>query len=427
MAVPSFLQTQTGSVTSNSNSISLSFPSAVRESGMLIGPSTLIACVSYDGNVGNLVSSITDSLGNSWARLTSASNSAGVNGEFWYAYNSGFGSCAVTINLSTAQKITAVIAEVDQVRPVSPLDQVLARIDTSNSSSRTSASSNSTRRNGMLEVVIGAIAWNNASLNVSSAGSGFTQLTSLKDGTTNIGAAIDRRATDLTNLSGPNSIGRFTMSAATTTPCAVMSAAFYRDGIVTSNSEDGYIGNIGGLEAVDNTSTYGIVSRTSTSAPSGDPGSEVNVYYAFFPDYSGMLLPGVTISEAISLKFNILTSFNDGMGYFGVYLKTFKANQIGNTLDVGDWPTPSPNSNYALGDGIFSLTGAQTVPISKAADYNLAGLTAIALDEEGDSQGYLTSNYLEISTFEGNSPAYLVLELNYPQIPRLRTQLGAGI
>ena len=232
MSVPTFLQSQTYSTNTAATSHALTLASAVRSKGGSIGPSTLILTLSYDGTSGDQCSSVTDTDSNTWYKGTSATNGASINGEMWYAYNvKGGGTPTITANMSSSVKMTMVCTENDQIRPVSPLDQALSRIDTTNSTARTSAASNATKRTGMKEVVVGGLAYSHVSLTCSAAGSGFTGLVTTKNGTSGIGVATDRRSADLVNITGTNSIGRFTMSASGTSPCAVMSLTFFRDGV----------------------------------------------------------------------------------------------------------------------------------------------------------------------------------------------------
>lgn len=428
MAVPSFLQSQTYSTNSASSSHQITLPSAVRAQGGAIGPSTLVATISYDGTTSNNVTSITDNKGNTWQRGTSATNGAAINGEMWYAYNVAPGNTTITINLGSSQKLTAVVVELDQVRPVSPLDQTLSRIDTTNSTARTSASTNSTRRNGMQEIVVGGIAWSSVSLNVSNAGFGFTQLVSIKDAGSGYGAAMARRNADLNNTTGTNTIGRFTMSATSTTPCAVMSMSFYRDGVVTSTSADGWIQDLENVMSVFPTDASGFVIMTSTSAPSGGTGSsERDIAYFFFPDNSANLLPGVTLGTSMDLKFNVVTGYDDGFLYMGAVAGFYKNNQLGSTIDTGDYAVV-PDQQYYMGTSPFNLMGINTLTVDRTLTYNSSGVTALALSLEGDSQGGSNGSYFEVSFSEGGAPAFLILALNYPNlgVPQ-RNLLGVGL
>lgn len=428
MAVPSFLQSQTYSTNTAATSHQISLPSSVRAQGGTIGPSTLVLTASYDGTIADNITSVTDSKGNTWQKGTSATNGAATNGEMWYAYNVKPGNTTLTINLGSSQKLTAVVVEVDQVRPVSPLDQTLARIDTTNSTARTSAATNTTRRNGQQEIVIGGIAWTSTTLNCTNSGSGFTQLVAIKDGSSFIGAAMNRRNADLNNTTGSNTIGRFTMSATSTAPCATMSLSFYRDGVVTAGAEDGWIQDLETVMTVFPTDTSGFVIMTSTSAPGGGTGSsEKDNAFFFFSDYTANLLAGVTIDETITCKFNVVTCFDDGFGYMQAAADFYKNNQLGNSLDTGD-NFLNPDLTVYLGTGPFNLTGINTFTFSKSSGYNASGTTALKLELQGDTQGGSNGSYFEVSFWEGNVPAFLVLPLLYPALgtPQ-RCLLGVGL
>lgn len=430
MAVPSFTQTKTYSTNTAATSHALTLDSAITPSGGSVSPSALILALSYDGSSGNQCSSVTDTQGNTWARATSASNGTGTNGELWYTYNVLGGSTpTITANMSSSVKMSMVAAEIDQVRCVTPLDLVLSRIDTTNSTARSSASTTSTKRNGMLEIVIGAIAWSHATLDVNTAGTGFTQLTKIKDGSSNIGCAIDRRSTELNNLTPNNTIGRFVMTASSTTPCAVMSMSFYRDGVSTSTMEDGYIDNFETFVTVVNADTISPVYMSSTSAPNGGTGfSEKINSYGFIPTYDPYLLPGVTIGSNMTFAYYVTYGYEDGTDTMFPYLEIYNDGTLGTTLDSSD-ETFGFGYTVALGYDPLTTLGILTLTVPTSLCYSDTDHTTWAMHMEGDTLGSITSTYLELLTREGNASSYFKLDLQYPYpaSSRLRTLMGVGL
>ena len=414
MTVPAFTQTKTYSTNTAATSHAITLTSAVTPSGGSVSPAALVAVISYDGASGNQISSITDTSGNTWQRGTSQSNASSVNCEAWYAYNVVGGvTPTITINLSSSLKISAVIAEIDQVRCVSPLDQATGRIDTTNSTARTSVSA---KRNGMIEIVVGFMGWNHATLNVSAAGTGFTQLTSIKDGSSNIGAALIRRTVDLNNLTAANTLARFTMSATSTTPCAVLSLTFYRDGVATCDADDGYIDNFEGFVTVENAALDAGVFKSSTSAPyGGTGGSEKTNAYAFIPSYAPYLLSGVTIGPNTDVSYYATYAFEDGTSYMMPYISVFNDDSLGNSLDSSD-ETWAGGYTVVPGIGAF-VTGLYTFSVPTSSAYSASHQTEIAMQMDGDTQGGFSSSQIGLLTFEGNATWYLRLDLQYPVVP----------
>lgn len=413
MAVPVFLQSQTFSTNTPSTSHALTLVSPVRSQGAAIGPSTLILMLSYDGAVGNRCSGVTDTDSNTWARATSASNSVQTNGEMWVAYNAKGGAApTITAAMAASVKMTMACVEIDQVRPVTPIDQVTARVDVTNSNGRTSLGMPA--RSGMIEVFVEGIAWTHATKTVT-AGSTYTGLVTLKDPTSNIGVAMARKSAEVKNISGNQGIARFTFSGtADTTPAAIMCVSFFRDGVVTSTNEDGYIDDIEGVANVLIADGFRFVYRSSTSAPNGGTGgSENSKAYSFFPDYSSYLLSGVTIGSTIPLFYNSQSGGNDdGTGMTGAYMDVFKNGQFGSTLDVGD-------ENYPMGvrhnEGTTPcIAGEHQVNLDKATEYNTAGYTTYAMGFEGDTMGGSSATWAYLGDYSGNVPDYLWLPLTYP-------------
>lgn len=415
MSVPTFLQNKTYSTNTAATSHSLTLSSTTRPQGGTLGPTTLILTLSYDGAGGDQCSSVTDTSGNTWQKGTSASNGATTSGEMWYSYNIiGGATPTITANMASSVKMTMVCVEIDQVRPVSPLDLTSARIDTTSSTARTSAATLATKRQGMIEVIVAGIAWSSATLNCSNGGTGFAgTLVTTKDATSGIGVGMARRAAETNNLTGSNSIGRFTMSARSTTPAAVMCLSFFRDGVITSNSDDGWIDNIEGVASVYTTDTQHFVYTSSTSAPfGGTGGSERASSYHFFPAYSSYLLPGVTLDTTFLYYYSSGGGYDDGTNYEGITLSIFIGNELGSTLDADD-EFVYPALRYYLGTAPC-IAGLQSVVLNTAANLNLNGITASGMRFEGDTGGGTSGTYCYINSWEGNAPSYLVLNLIYP-------------
>jgi len=422
MAVPTFIQSKTAASDSSAGTTHpITLDNSVRQRGGAISPSTLVLVISYDGNTGNLVSGVTDTNGNTWQRGTSISNGAGVNGEMWYALNCNGGLAAPTITATTSSSVKAKLAaaELDQIAPISPLDgtstsldKTQERIDVTNSAIRTSspASPVPPRLTGQIEVRMGAIAWNDT--RTVSSTSAWTGLVQLSGTASNLGVAIERKASEIKNTNAGNSRASFTMNSSGTVPAGVMSLSFFRDGVITSTDEDGYIDNIEGVATAITNVSPDFVYRSSASAPIGGTGaSEYSQAFSFFPRY--YKLDGVTIADAIEWRFVVNDGFDDGAGYFAFYCHTFKSGQLGSTLTTADENTAADRGNIALGVDA-NLTGEKSIALSKALDFNETGVTAIKITQEGDGLGSSTSNYMNITEFQGNVPQYMILTLTYP-------------
>lgn len=436
MAVPTFIQSKTAaSDAAAATSHSITPDSAIRSSGGAIGPSTLILMISYDGNSGNQVSSVTDTASNTWQRGTSASNSAGVNGEIWYAFNAQSGSVTITANMASSVKAKLAFAELDQVAPISPIDgtstpfdKSTARIDTTSSSSRTSASTNSVKQVGAVEVYVGGIAWNDTRT-ISSAGSSWTGLVQLSGSASNLGVGIERKLAEVQNIAGSSCIARFTMSASGTSPAAVMCLSFFRDGVITSTDQDGMIDNVEGVEAITTNASPDFVYMSSASAPlGGTGGSEKSNGFAFFPRYYAPA--GATIGENISHLFNVSDGFDEGSGVSYCYMYYWKDGELGSTLTSGDQhPLTATLDGYDWqeGAGLPVATGWHTLSVLKTNILNLTGVTNACLSEYTDAMGSTTNNYVNLSEYQNSSPQYLVLSLTYPStsVPQ-RTMRRAG-
>lgn len=428
-SIPRFLQTNTAaSDGAAATSHQVSFLNVIRASGGRICPSCLVLVISYDGGSSDQVSSVTDSSGNTWTRGTSANDNANqVHCEIWYAQNAkGAEKPTVTVSMSSSVKAKLAVAELDQVAPVSPvdgsstpLDKTTARIDTTNSTSRTSAASNSTKRVGMVEVFIAAIGWNDART-ISAAGAGWStaSIVQLSGGSSNLGVGIENKSAETKNINGTNGIGRFTMSgAAGTVPAGVLCLAFFRDAVSTDNDQDGYHQNIEGARNVFTATSPNLVYRSSASAPTGGTGgSEYTQAFAwnskFYPP------AGVGVDNVRSKYFNVTDGFDDGAFFFNFLRYSFNDNQAGQSLDVND--------DLAAFGGLGGASDIITVNPNSPGEYSFdvygdidvdpdQATSAFKIVEEGDGFGTGTSNYINVAGYAGSVPQYIVHRLTYPR------------
>lgn len=434
MANPTFLQTKTAASDASAGTThTITLDSAVATVGGLTSPSCLILQASYDGNSAGLISSITDTLGNTWQRCTdgttalSFSNGAGVNGEMWYclALVGGGSAPTITVTTSSSVKVKLAVGEINGVRPVSSVDRTLGRIHTPSvaSTSRlagdlTGGGAYSTKRRGMIEVIVAGTAWNDT--RTASNGSNFTGTVYLQGGSSNLGVGLARSSVDRQTLHQQYSVGRFTMSASDTQPNAVMACTFYRDGVVTATDEDGTIQNIEGAETID--TGAGAVHtfwggnglyRSSSSAPLGGTGaSETDHVYSFFPDYSANLLTGVTIGSTVSWVIGCNTGNDDASGYVTFQGNVYKNGELGDTMTSAD---ENVATNLVFNNDLsLTVAGFHTFTFDKATYYNPSGTTATKITAEGDTMSMSSNTWATIYDYKDNAPQYLVLELHYP-------------
>lgn len=450
MANPVFLQTKTvASDASAGTSHVITLDSAVATVGGTTSPSVLILQASYDGNTGSLISGITDSQSNTWARCTDGttaltfSNGAGVNGEMWYAMALVGGTApTITVTTSSSVKVKLAVGEMNGVRPVSSIDRTLGRIHApaSAATTRTSAdftggSAYTTRRRGMIEVIVTGVAWNDARTTVANA-TNFTSTFYLHGTSSNLGVGMARSSVERTNIVAQYSNGRFTVASGTE-PSAVMSCTFYRDGVVTSTDEDGIIQNIEGTQIIETNS--GLVApslgalnsfwggngiyRSSTSAPfGGTGGSEIDNAYAFFPDYSANLLSGVTIGA--TALWNLISSggYDDGWFYIFFYGKLWKDGTLGTTLTTGDEGVDTVTGNVFANVDI-ATAGLKTYSFNVATYFNTSGYTTAAIKAEGDTMGGSSGSWAAVNDYANSAPMYIQLTLIYPsastRVPQL--------
>jgi len=439
MAVPTPQDTKTNaSDSSASTTHTITLNNAIWAQGGSTSPATILVSISYDGNTGGIVTGVTDTLGNTYALATEGghdakqSNGAGVNLEAWYAYNCTAGSApTITVTLSASQKAKLAAVVLPQVRPISPIDEVNGRIDTTSSATRAAEVTPGYARkvDGQIGIYIGITGWNDTRT-VSGNGSTWTGTgsgnISLAGGSSNLGIAMQWKNTTSEQqlISATNHIARFTMSSSTTNPSAVMTVCFFRDGVVTTTDEDGYIQNIENVPTAYSTSIslspWGFCATfaSSTSAPGGGTGSsETDRTFFFFPDYSSYLLSGVTIGANIDLKIkNAGGGFDDGTNYMTETMYIYKNGTFGSTLDTTD-DGAFTGSYFEFSNNFTNSSGLWvTKTFDKATYYNTSGYTTVGIMMSGDTGGFASSTWGSISDYSTNAPAYLVLALTYPTL-----------
>jgi hypothetical protein len=164
---------QTTHTGSNVNVTTLTTPAF----GSSVGAGNLIVVgiSDYTGGATN-VSSVTDSKGNTYTRVTGISGAgAGTTIELWYSYNvTGGASLTVTVNFAITQRSAVVAQEFSGVSTVSPLDQSSSYLLSANSSlTYTSAATPTTTTANQLVV---ALVCDTSGGNTYTAGTGYSNL-----------------------------------------------------------------------------------------------------------------------------------------------------------------------------------------------------------------------------------------------------------
>lgn len=412
MSTPTSLQSKTYTSSSASTSHNFTLSSAVTSQGGSVGPSSFVMTFTYD-SASALTTSVTDSSGNTWVKAGSGVGDASTfYSEVWYAIDViGGATPTITIGLSSSQSVVAVLAEVDQIRPISAYDQIIARKDVTSSSSRTSGNATSLI-GGQIAVRMGALGWKDSTLDVSSAGSTWGNLIHVKDATSLLGAALEFKSADTASTSKVQLNARFTMNASSTKACSVFGISFYRDGVTTSTAEDGWIDDIEGTPTIYNTDGSAIVYTSSTSAPyGGTGGSERAVAYGFMPNIEAYLKAGVTIGSTFTLYYNVASSYEDG-NYFEIPVIDWHSDgALGTTIDTGD-EFPFYDGYYYL--GAIPSAGINTQTLTTATDYSTTNSLSWMMSNVGDTMGSTSGSYVEIYTYEAGIPTYCVFSLDYP-------------
>lgn len=416
----------------------VTLPSAIRAQGGANGPSAISFAICYDNGTGGIGTSVTDNAGNIYTRIVNEANAAnGFTLEVWEAHDC-MPNVVVTLTWTGSSSVKAKLGavEMDQVAFADPRDgtstpfnQKTSRSDTTNSTSRSSATTNATKLRDKFGVFIGWIGWNDTRT-ISSAGSTWGSLAQVNGGSTNLGLGVERKTSEVANIAGSQNIARFTMSgAAGTQPAVVAACAFFRDCIITSTDEDGYIDDLEGVSSLTTSPVSGdFVFRSSASAPSGGTGSSENsTAYHFLPRFYGRT--GVTVGATLDMHFTVIDGFADGTNQFGPNLYSFLSNQIGSTLTAADEfqfpPTVGPQP-FSMD---LNVAGFKTITVTTADFFAPGGLSALRFSMEGDGQGSGTGDYFNMGDYTLNSPLCYILTLNYPVLagsPQ-RTLVGVGI
>ena len=321
---------------------------------------SLILVASYDGATGNLITGITDSDGNTWAKATSATNSTQTNGEIWYCTNLAGGTKpTVTVTTSASVKMTVTVEEITGIISyATALDKVSARVHAPASSTARSTLTTGLRE-GCAEVIVCAAAANATTLTFTAGGGGYNgangNFHTYKDGTSGLSVAIVHRNLEILSVGGIT--GNMVVSPSSVTPVAMMVATFYRQGVSTGVTGDGALGNIEGVVTEDNTT--GLVYKSSASAPfGGTGGSQDAKVYGFIP---GLNLPaGVTVSAA-QLNWNLMFGFTDGLSD-GYYVQIDPTAPIGTTLETTD--ENGVGGSIVLSGSIDEVIGFKTATLA---------------------------------------------------------------
>lgn len=344
----------------STNTVGTSHAFTVTGSNLTIRNSLLLVA-SYDGAMGDLITGITDTDGNTWAKATSATNSTQTNGELWYCTNLAGGTKpTITVATSASVKMTITVEEiVGIISYASALEAVTARVHTPGVNSLNRSTLGTGIRTGAVSVIICASAANATSLTFTNGGSGFNgtggAFHTYKDGTSGLSVAIAHRNTEVLSLGSIT--GNMVVSPTSTTPVAMMVATFYRQGVSTGVAGDGALGNVEGVVTEDNTT--GLVYKSSASAPlGGTGGSTDSKVYGFIP---GLNLPtGVTVSAA-QLNWNLMFGFYDGTSD-GYSVQIDPTAPIGTTLETTDENGVGGSTVLAL--SLDDVVGFKTATLS---------------------------------------------------------------
>lgn len=380
----------------------------------------------YDNGTGGIGTGVVSSNGQTFTRVINEPNAAnGFTLEVWECPDYlGGGADTITWTGSSAVKAKRAIVELDQVAPVSPidgtstpLDKTTHRIDTTSSVSRTSAATSSVKRVGMIECFIGFIGWNDTRT-ISAAGSTWTGLAQLNGGSSNLGIGIERKNAEVKNVTGVNGIARFTMSGvAGTVPAAVACLAYFRDGVVTSTDDDGWIDNIEGTPTVYTTTTPDFLYRSSTSAPNGGTGaSEWSTVHSRFPRLYRKA--GVTLPTTFTQYYSVSDGFDEGNGYIDFAMYGFPTDVFGASLDAGDQSWGEIERVSMFTDP--TVAGEHPVTLTTAYSYNDSGYCWTVMAGEGDTGGFAVSTYGNINEYSNNAPQYRIFALTYPVLSALK-------
>src|SRR3569833_1450878 len=183
------VQTKTNSLGAAATSIATTFTSNITAGN------TIIVVSSEDFSVINQISSITDSLGNTYARAVADTEGSFVDGEIWYAPSPTGGANTVTINYAHSVVAAVVLAEYSGLLTSSPLDQVAKAHAITGTAMSSGASPATTQAS---ELVIGGGMTNDTSPTTFTAGTGYGNKVQVVNTTSLQAAAIEDKTVSAT-------------------------------------------------------------------------------------------------------------------------------------------------------------------------------------------------------------------------------------
>lgn len=320
---------------------------------------SLVAVLTYDGTANNIITGITDTDGNTWAKATADTSTGTTHIEVWYCTNLAGGTKPViTVATSASVKMTATVEEITGIISyATAIDAVSVRIHTPGSATTLRSTLTTGVRNGAAPVVIAAGALNHATDVFTAGGAGYNGVNgnfhTYKDGSNGLAVAIANRNIEVLSIGGVTANLLVTSS---TRPTAMACVAFFRQGVSTGVAGDGALGNVEGVVTEDN--AVGLVYKSSASAPyGGTGGSTDSKAYGFIP---GLNLPaGVTVTDA-QLNWNLYAGYYDGFSD-GYYVKIDPTAPIGTTLETSDENGVGGTAYYG---GVDEVTGFKTATLS---------------------------------------------------------------
>lgn len=360
---------------------------------------SLLVLVAMDTHTAvNNISGITDTAGNTWQRATAGSSGGGVNGEIWYAYNvKGGNAPTLTVAYSNSVTVAMILREYSGVKFRSdPKDKVSSTVDSVSAYTTTSGLRTST-----YQLVIGALAWNSATL-AATASALWTDSTTVHNATSNNRVAVAERDVP----SAVNTVASWTTTSGTTT--VVMIASFHLADYETTTTEDGYTyksgdGSGGFFTGYDSTGTDIYSFMTSSSSVDPDNSFSAKYFGYWFFEYPELPLNAVIVR--LKLHYNVFDAYNDGISN-GWYLYTDNTNAIGSTLEYADYDGISTNEHQLY--FAPATVGWQEVDLSPSEFTNPAYPLAVMLEHQ---TGSLTSTYTDCASRENGAAAFL--EIGY--------------
>ena len=158
---PAFVQYAGGTETASATSVSGSFPNPTT------GGDLLVAAISEYTGASNLITSVTDTAGNTWTRVASYNSSGhSSDGEVWYSAGAR-ATTSVTAHAASATSMSLVVQEFSGVAATSPVDTAAGTSGTG-----TAAASGSTASSTTHDLAVGFVAGhgNGESITVTSPG-----------------------------------------------------------------------------------------------------------------------------------------------------------------------------------------------------------------------------------------------------------------